>query len=134
MVYGLYIAMVTCTIRLCVELHIVCSRNFTLATRTGSSENDHANPPVRQTGRVVDNSITDDKKVPIFLHAIGATVYSTLRDLLAPANPMRVSFADISAMLKSHYEPETLVIGERFHFHREQVAEDSIAKYIAELR
>lgn len=83
----------------------------------------------------VANSIADDKKVPIFLHAIGATVYSTLRDLLAPANPVTVSFADISATLKSHYEPKSLVIVERFHFHkREQAAGETIAEYIAELR
>ena len=67
----------------------------------------------------VANSIADDKKVPIFLHAIGATVYSTLRDLLAPANPVTVSFADISATLKSHYRPKSLVIVEHFHFHKE---------------
>ena len=64
-------------------------------------------------------------------------MYSTLRDLLAPANPVTVavSFADISATLKSHYEPKSLVIVERFHFHkREQAAGESIAEYIAELR
>lgn len=81
------------------------------------------------------NSIADDKKVPIFLHAIGATVYSTLRDLLAPANPVTVPFADITATLKSHYEPKSLVIVERFHFHkREQATGESIAEYVAELR
>ena len=78
------------------------------------------------------NSIAEEKKVPIFLNTIGATVYSTLRDLLAPASPIS---ADITKVLKAHYEPKSLVIVERFHFHkREQSAGESIAEYIAELR
>ena len=81
------------------------------------------------------NSVADEKKVPVFLNAIGATVYSTLRDLLAPENPITMSFADIVAALKAHYEPKSLVIVERFHFHkREQAPGESIAEYVAELR
>ena len=81
------------------------------------------------------NGIAEEKKVPIFLNTIGATVYSTLRDLLAPASPISASFADITKVLKAHYEPKSLVIVERFHFHkREQSAGESIAEYIAELR
>ena len=61
----------------------------------------------------------------MFLNAIGVTVYSTLRDLLAP-------FADIVAALKAHYEPKSLVIVERFHFHkRGQTPGESIAEYVA---
>ena len=81
------------------------------------------------------NDIADEKKVPIFLNTIGATVYSTLRDLLAPASPISTSLEDITSVLKAHFEPKSLVIVERFHFHkRDQTSEETVSEYIAELR
>ena len=75
------------------------------------------------------NGISGDKQVPVFFSTIGATTYSTLRDLLAPP------FVELTAALKTHYEPKTLVIVKRYHFHkRYQGAGESISEYVAELR
>jgi hypothetical protein len=55
------------------------------------------------------NSIGEEKQVPVFLNAVGSTVYGLLRDLLAPTNPMTLSLEDITAALKKHYEPKSLI-------------------------
>ena len=81
------------------------------------------------------NNIPESKQVSVFLSAIGAATYSLLRDLLAPASPVTQSFKDIADTLKAHFEPRSLVVVERFHFHkRDQASDESIANYIAELR
>lgn len=54
---------------------------------------------------------------------------------MVPEAPKDVSLADLTAALKSHYEPKHLIIAECFHFHRRnQAAGKSITKYVAELR
>ena len=34
------------------------------------------------------NDVPEDKKVPVFLNAVGGTTYGVLRSLLAPESPM----------------------------------------------
>ena len=81
------------------------------------------------------NSIEEGKQVPVFLNAIGRTVYGLLRDLLAPTNPMTLLLKEITDTLKAHFEPKSLVIAERYHFHkRDQASGESISEYVAELR
>ena len=71
----------------------------------------------------------------VFLSVVGAMKYTLLRDLLAPKKPQEKSLADLFAALKMHFEPKTLVIEQRFHFHRRyQKLLESIAEYVAELR
>ncbi len=41
-----------------------------------------------------------------------------MEDLESPAKPKDMSLEDLVKELKSHYEPVTLVIGERFNFNR----------------
>ena len=81
------------------------------------------------------NNVAEARKVPLFLTVLGGSTYSLLHNLFAPENPKDKSYADIVAKLKSHYEPEPLIIAQRFHFHRRnQGPEESIADYVAELR
>ena len=60
--------------------------------------------------------------------------YGLLQNLLAPAQSKHKSLEEIADTLKAHYEPKTLVIAKRFHFHRRnQGSNESIADYVAEL-
>ena len=80
------------------------------------------------------NNIEDDKKVTVFLSVLGASMYTPLRDLVAPTKPSEKSFAPAERAVKKHYEPTRIVIAERFYFHRRsQQPGESIAQYMAEL-
>ena len=76
-----------------------------------------------------------DKEVAVFLSVIGGKTYTLLRNLTAPVKPSEKTLAALKAVLKKHFEPTTIVIAERYYFHRRNQAEgESIAEYIAELR
>ena len=64
------------------------------------------------------NAVEEGKKVGHVLSGIGATAYSVLRNLLAPANPKDSDLATIKEKLVNHYKPKPPVIG---HEHRNQV-------------
>ena len=64
------------------------------------------------------------KMIPVFLCIVGGTTYRLLRNLLVLASPKDKSFKEIVDTLKAHFEPKLLVIGERFHFHRNQNFEE----------
>ena len=71
----------------------------------------------------------------ILLTAIGGETYALLTSLLSPAKPHDQTCAEITAVLKAHFEPKPIIIAERFHFHRRhQGANETIAEYVAELR
>ena len=58
-----------------------------------------------------------------------------MRSLVAPTLPQDNSLADLVDVLKRHFETKSLVIAERFHFHkRAQAVGESIAEYMVELR
>jgi len=81
------------------------------------------------------NGIPAEKKVAVFLSAIGSKTYSLLRNLLAPTPPKDKDFDELVSTLKGHFEPKPLIIAERFNFHRRQQAKgESVAEYISELR
>ena len=81
------------------------------------------------------NAIEDDKMVPTLLTVVGSTHYSLLRGLVSPDLPKDKSFDGLVALLKKHYDPEPIIIAERFHFYRRsQNAGESIAEYLATLR
>ena len=81
------------------------------------------------------NDIANAKKVSVLLTVIGPKVYGLLRGLMAPALPKEKSLKDLEKALKEHYEPQPLVIAERFHFYkRAQSTGESLADYLAELR
>ena len=81
------------------------------------------------------NDIKPDKRVAIFLSSVGGKMYSLLRDLLATVKPSEKQLEGLFAALKTHYEPQPLIIAERFYFYkRNQAANESIAEYLAALR
>ena len=81
------------------------------------------------------NSIADEKKVAVFLSVAGGNIYALLRNLLSPAKLQEKSFTELTAELKKHFEPNKVIIAERFSFHRRnQAPDESIADYVAELR
>ena len=46
-----------------------------------------------------------------------------------------MSFHELSEILKKNFQPQPIIIAERYHFHRRQQAVgESIAEYVAELR
>ena len=58
-----------------------------------------------------------------------------LRDLVAPAKPMDKPLAELTKTLRTHFEPQPLIIAERFHFNQHnQLPNESIADYMATLR
>ena len=56
--------------------------------------------------------IPADKKVPVFLNAVGGTTYGILRNLLAPANRMDKSFEEQNCL---NFDPKPLIV---YHFHK----------------
>lgn len=81
------------------------------------------------------NKVEEGALVPAFLSIIGSKAYSVLRDLLAPTLPKEVSYETLVTTLKKHYEPNIVVIAERFRFHRCcQESDMSIAEFLAEIR
>ena len=81
------------------------------------------------------NNIAEEKQVGIFLSLIGAKTYGLLRDLVAPAKPKEKTLAELTEALRTHFEPQPLIIAERFYFNqRNQLPNESIADYMATLR
>ena len=64
-----------------------------------------------------------------------AKTYSLLRTLVASLQPKEKTMDELVTVLKQHYKSKSLIIAKQFHFHcRNQVAHETIAEYIAELR
>ena len=84
---------------------------------------------------VTVNSIEDDKLVPTLLTVVGSAHYTLLRGLVAPKMPKDLTFDQLKETLKKHFDPEPILIAERFHFYqRNQDAGESISAYLASLR
>ena len=80
------------------------------------------------------NQVEEDRKVPTLLTVMGATTYDTLWSLLAPTPPQEKTFGELLEALRKHFDPEPLVIAERFRFYqRLQKQDESIADFIADL-
>ena len=82
------------------------------------------------------NDIASQKKVPVFLRAVGGTTYGLLRNLLAPTSFKDKSFDEIVKVLKAHFQTKPVVKAERLHFHRRDqapcTAAETVALYVAE--
>ena len=77
------------------------------------------------------NAVKDDRKVAVLLTVIGAKIYETLRNLLAPQLPRDKSFTELLEVLKKHYDPQPLIIGERFRFYqRSQKSGESTLQFL----
>ena len=68
-----------------------------------------ANNVVETTGEgsTQANRVVAERKRPIFLTEVGAEVYSTLSNLLAPTKPKDTPFGDTVRVLEKHYKSKT---------------------------
>ena len=58
-----------------------------------------------------------------------------LTNLVAPRKPGELSYKQICEQLQKHFSPKPVKIAERFRFYnRRQLAEETAADYLAELR
>lgn len=81
------------------------------------------------------NDVPEAKRVSVLLTVIGPTVYTLLRSLVAPSLPREKTFVQLKTVLKDHFEPQPLVIAERFRFYRRnQTWTETVLEYAAELR
>ena len=81
------------------------------------------------------NSIEEDKRLAILLSVIGPKTYGVLRNLLAPGRPQEKGYSDVVQVLTRHFEPQRIVIAERFKFYRRSQGEgESVVDFVAELR
>ena len=63
---------------------------------------------------VAANAIDDDKLVPTLLTVVGSAHYSLIRGLVAPELPKNKMYDELVDLLKKHYDPEPIIIAERF--------------------
>ena len=81
------------------------------------------------------NRVVAERKRAIFLTEVGAEVYSTLSNLLAPTKPKDTPFDDIVLVLEKHYNPKPLEIAQSFHFGtRNQKSGESVGDYVLALK
>ena len=81
------------------------------------------------------NSVVPAKQKPVFLTVIGTKNYTLLSDYYAPDQPKDQTLDNLIATLKAHFEPEPIIIAERFLFYkRDQKKGESISDFMAELR
>ena len=81
------------------------------------------------------NKFPGPKQVVVLFSSIGVPTFALLSDLFGPDKPSSKTFKQISEARVNHYEPQRVIIAERFHFHkRDQAAGESIADFDAALR
>ena len=86
-------------------------------------------------GSTQANRVVAERKRAIFLTEVGAKVYSTLSNLLAPTKPKYTTFVDIVRVLEKHYNPKPLEIAQSFHFGtRNQKSGESVGDYVLVLK
>ena len=79
-------------------------------------------------GSTQANRVAAERKRAIFFTEVGAEVYSTLINVLAPTKPKDTPFVGIIRVLEKHYIPKPL---ESFHFGtRNQKSGESVWDYV----
>ena len=71
----------------------------------------------------IANSVEDDKKVSVFSSVIGLDAYTPLCNFCSLEEPQDKSHTDLVTLLKTHFEPQPLVITQRFHFNQRKERE-----------
>ena len=80
------------------------------------------------------NELKDNKKVAVLITIIGTKAYSLLRNILVPAKAVDKSYKELVDAMKSHLDPQPIVIAERFQFHCwNQKEGETMAQYLVEL-
>lgn len=81
------------------------------------------------------NSVTEEKKVSVFLSMIGSKAYLVLNNLCMPLKPSKSTYAQLVAKLIHHYSPPRIIIAERYKFHqRSQLPGETLADFMVEIR
>ena len=81
------------------------------------------------------NNAVHERMKAILLTEIGAEVYGTLVNLLAPKKAKDVPFQDVVDKLKEHFNPKPLEIAESYKFGtRNQKQSETISEYIVALK
>ena len=76
-----------------------------------------------------------EKMKPVFLAACGAKTYETLKNLCLPQEVSDVDYGDIIDKLKTHFNPEPLIIYERYMFgKRSRKTDERIADFAVDLK
>lgn len=79
--------------------------------------------------------VLDSQKRANFYTVCGSKVFDTLLALISPKKSKDVSFSDIVVILTKHYSPKPNEISVSYQFYkRDQIAGESAAEYIAQLR
>lgn len=82
-----------------------------------------------------NNIESNDKKRSIFLSVIGAKTYKLLRGLIRPEIPNKLSYKELTEVIKDHYVPKPSIIVQRYKFNtRVRGNDESISTFMAELR
>ena len=66
---------------------------------------------------VTVNGIAEAQRVPTLLLVMGRIHYTLIRDLVSPAKPENQTLDKVKDLLRKDYDPEPIVIAERFHFY-----------------
>lgn len=83
--------------------------------------------------KIEDN--TTARRKGILLSSIGRDPYKTLKDICFPASPNDKTYDELVTLLKGHYRPKRVVVGERFKFHSaKQNTGESINDYATRLK
>lgn len=81
------------------------------------------------------NGIAEDKRAPTLLLVLGLSHYSLIRGLVSPQKPENKTLDELSTLLKKHFDPEPVVIAERFQYYqRTQGSGESVSEFLAGLR
>ncbi|XP_040069657.1 uncharacterized protein LOC120842585 [Ixodes scapularis] len=84
---------------------------------------------------VAANDIAEEKKLQVFLTAIGEKAYTVLRSLLLPKTPNKVSYQEAVSILQKHYAPRRSLVTERFRFNRRnQGPHETVTDFAVELK
>ena len=76
-----------------------------------------------------------EKRRAILLSAVGASTFSLLKDLIAPATVGEKTFKDLVKALVDHFEPQQSAIVSRFRFHScNRDVSESVSSFLARLR
>lgn len=99
------------------------------------SKNDFITYVERFEQLLLCNKTEESMKLPLFITLCGGTTFSTLKNLCVLKAPTEKTFKQCIELLKKHYNPEPLVVLERFKFHkRDQKPNEAISEYVVELK
>jgi transposase InsO family protein len=86
------------------------------------------------TDNALDHANPTSKMNDLFLTYVGKDAYSQIKSLVAPRLPHELTYADIKAAIKTHLQPKTIEIAERYKFHMIRQNNTAVATFVSNLR